>query len=409
MKLKLTLLITLVFLAFTGTSQTIKYKKDVKPFIEQEKYDAQGFINAKAFHSANVNPDNSLTDKAALIQYDNMFSTRLYLAFCYQYLAYDQASTIMLDSAMTFANLALDLYKDNATTLNLVESLKLSKKEIEVFIKQQEKEAYNEKYGLKKSIVHFQGGEFIGHCRVTFKTKEGEEIIVINPDLAPFDSDNECMLLEDAINKEFVIEYQLEKATFYTEDVGSQTDEVFVLKSIRFEDVNEQNKFLDEQKQKKDKENTDELLAIIQNHGGIPERHKFDCDNCNERVLKGLDVCDKSEVMDALIHIYWYDTYMPGGGKANKIGAEYVFFPDGKLLIYKDSDEYSIVDYTIEFCQSTLMNGKTVKAAVVKYQIEMQYVGLIEQVLNIYEYDASMLGALRAGMKEQSLLEKVIK
>lgn len=350
------LLIALTFISCSLNAQKIKYKKDVLPYVESKELSFEGASVALKYHAQNVDENGELSEKALLLQYDNMYDTRLYLAAYYDNKGRQHKDLVALDSAIYFGNLSLKLYdsEDVKGYISNVEKLKIQiKKDIEEEKKLQEKLAHEQKYGLKTDTVKYIGGEFIGHCMVTFEKLNGEQIIFYNPDLGPFVADFECQMIDEAFDKLFKIEYKLEKQSFYTEDVGDQTVETYVLKSIQFPNYSEQEMFFADIKKKK-KEMKMVALNNFLERNPLPERKFYDCDYCNEMKSRKIDVCNKEKVKSALIDYYW--------------GGETVFFENDTVLFVNQRGEYDFVRYEITFCQpfNNPNNGRAEKCAYIK-------------------------------------------
>lgn len=85
----------------------------------------------------------------------------------------------------------------------------------------------------KTASVKYISAEFIGHCRVVFKSENGEQLVFINPDLGSMKSDKSCGINWDLHDSNFLLTYRQGKISFYTEDVGDQTTTGNILISIK--------------------------------------------------------------------------------------------------------------------------------------------------------------------------------
>lgn len=379
------LVVFLLFIAsFTSYSQNLKYKKDVLPHLNE--CSNKGLNNAKLYHAQNTKSDGSLTDKALLTQYDNIYKVRWDLARCYDMRSFDSLNIAYSDTALYYAGLCKELYNGEKEA-QLIASLQKNRKILAGKIKSKEDEmknqkeaeekfAYEMKYGLKSDTVKYVGGEFLGHCRVEFKTLNGESIVFYNPDLKRFGSSNDCQILDEAANKLFKIEYKLQSQQFYTEDVGSQVIETYVLQNIGFTNINEEQIFFDELERQKENERLNALYDFVDRNSGLPNRSPFICDNCNEMTSKKIDACNMTKVKDAIIHTYW----------GVREGKEYVFFENDTLLVYNMYGEYELIPYKMEICQNKKIGVKETKCVAINF------------TSNSYEYSRTLyLTAWSAG------------
>ena len=226
----------LITLQFTAISQTIKFNKEIQPLIDNKTYTVESKNLAVQYHSQNTNPDGTLTDKAILVSYDNVYNTRVFLGLCFYSIGVTNQDPAPLDSSLFYLNLAQGMAGVNDVS-TLINGVAKKQNELVIFQKNKaikaEEDARKEKYALKTIEVSYKSAEFIGHCRVIFVDADGNEIVFYNPALGKYeDNATNCGIMSDLMSEKFTITHQLETIEVYSEDAGSSKFENPVLKSI---------------------------------------------------------------------------------------------------------------------------------------------------------------------------------
>lgn len=226
--MKIILSIILVISTIFGFSQTINFKKQVRPYIEANTRTSESKNLAAEYHRQNSNPDGSMTDKAILVNWDNMYYTRLYLGMCYYTLGLADTNIVYIDSSLFYLNLAKEMNVSDLT--NHIKEVTAAKNKMIVEEKQRNEqeaerkrqEEYNQIYGEKVIKATYIGGEFLGYCMFHFKDMDGNQHTFYNANLGAYSES--CRLKEIYAKDTFLITYKLGKIEIYNED--TESDEV---------------------------------------------------------------------------------------------------------------------------------------------------------------------------------------
>jgi len=255
-KTSMILLILVLIINFTF-AQKVNYKKDLKPYIESNYTGDEAFQKAKLFHAQNTNSDFSISDKALLLQYDNVYQTRLYLSTCYGVRGEKKLSIEMMDTCVFYARLAAKLYDDVKTNEFINKMLNAKKAVIDKVVtnKNVEEERQKQvqekiKYELKTSTATWLGARlYQGYCQCGMVTQNSNMINKL------------CGIRPELANETFNISYQLGKV----ELPGGKTmkGEGYVLKSISISNSETDKMFLSTYTSKLESD-CDSLLGEVQ-------------------------------------------------------------------------------------------------------------------------------------------------
>lgn len=238
---------TLFAVAICSQAQSIKYKKDVQPLIDAKDYSVNAKNTALKFHQQNAKADGSLTEKAIMMSWDNMYSTRHYLGLCYYSLGGEQSNVSLLDSSIFFFKLAHDMkVLDHTTEIRTVQNYKekviAKNKNLEAAEKKKkEEDEYQKIYG-EKTIVGFNlSGEFVGYCLFRCVDTSGNEYYFFNQNLGSMMEEG-CRIKSIYAKDTFIIKYKLGKIELAGEnDEGGsvlQTVEKDLITDIQFANPN---------------------------------------------------------------------------------------------------------------------------------------------------------------------------
>lgn len=235
-----TILFAIVFMTATfGHGQNINFKKQLKPLIESNTLTPEAKDIAAAFHRQNANPDGSMTDKAVLTNWDNMFYTRVFLGQCYYILGQKGKSISYLDSSLFYLNLAQEMNMSDCSPY--IKEVKSARDKMALEEKQRaeeeaeriRQEEYNRVYGEKVITATYMGGEFLGYCLFHFQDLDGNQFTFYNSNLGSYTYGETCRLNEIYAKDTFLITYKLGKIEIYVEDIGgSQVVEKDLITSL---------------------------------------------------------------------------------------------------------------------------------------------------------------------------------
>jgi len=282
--------------------QKVKYKKEIKPLIELEDYSEDAKQISLRYHNQNTNKDGSLTDKAILMAYNNMYHTRVHLGHCYYHQGIEIKSKVKLDSAEMFFSNAEKMSVEFGTrsAIEGINLTKKAKKEILNSKKQQQeqlaKEKEKEKYALKTAQGTFADSRKTdAYCAIRFISNTNDTIIFLNPNLGYYKS-YKCEIKAEYSSEEFIITYKLGKPKLNNGYLVKEGDESQVLQSVKMADA-EKEASLIAGKRKEMNELMEWVLAF----------RKYDpsgVDKLQERVNNASDVVKIDGLINSLGRLY---------------------------------------------------------------------------------------------------------